>query len=103
MEKYINEDGKVGVLVSEGQIWSLYSEKPWFFAMDKTLIEMKLNDLCRDDVIDYISNSVGINDHYMGGWKTAKVHWVDKGTVFVIEMFDGHEILTLASDVCMIA
>ena len=107
MKKYISKDGKdgkVGVIVSPGfgAGWSTWSDDSDFFCMDKTLVEMKLNESSINDVRAYIQKETG-KDAYMGGWDDAKVLWLKKGTKFTIEEYDGSETLRLIEDLTMTA
>jgi len=104
MEKYVNETGEIGVLVSGGfgAGWSTWGEDSEFLAMDKTLVEMKLNNASTQEVEDYILKVKG-SSPYMGGWLDADVEWLEKGTVFTIEEYDGSESLRLISDLSMTA
>lgn len=104
MEKYINEAGQVGVLVSGGfgAGWSTWGDDSEFLAMDKTLVEMKLNNASIEDVEKYIKGVKG-DSPYMGGWDDARVEWLDKGSAFTIEEYDGSESLRLISHLSMTA
>ena len=106
MEKYVNERGEVGVLVSYGfgagwSTWSGYIDAQ-FLAMDKTLVEMALNNTSADEVETYIKGVKG-DVPYMGGWDDVEVEWLARGTVFVIEEYDGSESLRTISDLSMTA
>ena len=106
MEKYVNERGEVGVLVSYGfgAGWSTWSEivDAQFLAMDKSLVEMALNNAGADEVEAYIKEVKG-NAPYMGGWDDVEVEWLARGTAFVIEEYDGSESLRTISDLSMTA
>lgn len=104
IEKYVNEEGKIGVIVSPGygagwSSWVSDETKPraWF-AMDKTLVEFKLNGADIEAVKKYIKES-GVDYCYMGGWEEAIVQWVSKGTSFLIDEYDGNETLEYADEV----
>lgn len=106
MEKFINEEGKVGVLVSNGYGagWSTWvvSDDPSFYAMDKTLIEMKQRGASSDEVEQYCEKAKG-ESPYMGGWSDTEIEWLDPGTVFTIHEYDGYESLQLIEDLAMTA
>lgn len=104
MEKYENEIGKIGVLVSEGfgAGWSTWGDDAEYMAMDKTLVEMKLRNATADEVAAHIEKEKGAAP-YMGGWADASVVWLDKGTAFTIEEYDGSESLRLVPDLSMTA
>jgi hypothetical protein len=38
-------------------------------------------------------------DHYYGGASDLEVRWIPQGTQFIIDEYDGNEILTLKDDV----
>jgi hypothetical protein len=105
MDKYENEHGKIGVIVSGGfgAGWSTWwGGDSEFLSMDKTLVEMKLNGAKEAEVEAYCQKVKG-DSPYMGGWANARVVWLDKGTSFTIEEYDGSEGLILVSDLTMTA
>ena len=104
MEKHENDSGQIGVIVSGGYGagWSTWGGDSEFLSMDKTLVEMKLREASQEEVEEYYKKVKG-EPPYMGGWDDAEVEWLDKGTVFIIEEYDGHESLRLASDLNMTA
>ena len=92
MKKYINDEGKVGVIVSPGlgAGWSTWDDNREYLCMDKTLVEMKLRNATVDEVSAHIKNEKG-EAPYMGGWNKAKVEWLEKDTPFFIDEYDGSE------------
>lgn len=104
MEKYVNDSGQIGVLVSGGfgAGWSTWGEDSNFLSMDKTLVEMKLNNAPQEEVEAYCEKVKGVAP-YMGGWDDARVEWIDKGTSFTIEEYDGSESLRTISNLSMTA
>jgi len=92
MEKYENDKGQIGVLVSGGfgAGWSSWNSDKDFMAMDKTLVKMRLDEATEAEVVKYCKKIVGTAP-YMGGWANVEVEWVDKGTVFKIDEYDGSE------------
>lgn len=104
MDKYENEYGQIGVIISRGfgAGWSTWNDDGEFFSMDKTLVEMKLNDASEEEVEAYC-RKVRDDTPYMGGWSDACVEWIDKGTSFTIEEYDGSESLCLIADLTMIS
>lgn len=42
-------------------------------------------------------------DEYLGGLKNCKVEWVEPGTPFIIEEYDGYESVRFSSDNWLIA
>ena len=96
MEKVI-KDGKVGVLVSPGfgagfYTWG-YPEEAIF---DPTLIELVENEKWQE-AIDYCESNW--EDGYSGGVQDLIVAWIDEGTKFIIEEYDGHESIKFFDEV----
>ena len=104
MEKYENENGQIGVIVSSGfgAGWSTWNDHQSFLCMDKTLVEMKLNGASSEDAEKYAESQTG-DSIYCGGWSDASVEWLDKGTAFTIEEYDGSESLRLLNDLTLVA
>lgn len=104
-ERYINEDGKVAVLVSPGYGagWSTWqSGDEEMFCMDKGLVEMRLRDATADEVEKYLRGRVA---GYIStlGWGNVEIEWLDPGTQFTITEYDGSESLHLIADLSMTA
>jgi hypothetical protein len=99
MNKYINDEGKVGVLVSYGYGagWSTWNGNREVLVMDKVLVTMKLANDYEDTVANYCEMLTG-EKPYMGGWFSAEVVWLDKGTKFRIDEHDGAEALVTTAD-----
>ena len=96
MEKVI-KDGKVGVLVSPGfgagfYTWG-YPEEAIF---DPTLIELVENEKWQE-AIDYCEKTW--EDGYSGGVQDLRVAWIDEGTKFIIEEYDGAESFLFKEDI----
>jgi len=96
MEKVI-KDGKVGVLVSPGfgagfYTWG-YPEEAIF---DPTLIELVENEKWQE-AIDYCESKW--EDGYSGGVQDLIVAWIDEGTKFIIEEYDGYESIKFFDEV----
>ncbi len=107
MDKYLNDLGQVGVLVSAGfgagwSTWAAEGRDDNFYVMDRTLVEMKLKKASIDDVCLYCESLMG-KAPYMGGWEDVHIEWLDKGTIFTIEEYDGDESIRLVSDLSMTA
>lgn len=100
VERYINEDGKVGVLISPsyGAGWSTYpsGDKKEFLLFDKGLVELALNEASEEEVEEYIK-SMDVGYVYCGGWEDVVVHWVEPNETFVIDEYDGYESLEYLS------
>jgi hypothetical protein len=96
VEKCYDERGYVGVIVSGGYGagWSSWGGNSEFLTMDKTLVDMCLNDTSYVEVEEYLEKC-GVGGHYMGGWSDAAVEWIPKGTAFKIDEYDGSESLEI--------
>lgn len=105
MEKYKNDRGLVGVLVSGGygSGWSTWGyEDSAFLAMDKTLVEMRLRGAGEEEVETYLEGVLS-EAPYMGGWDQVEVAYLEEGTAFIIEEYDGSESLRTLDDLTMVA
>ena len=108
VERYINEDGKVGVLISGGYGagWSTWahSKDREFFLFDRGLVALALekeaaemnteeleNHLKENGIEDY--SSTGGMASSWGPWAGVYVVWMDPGTEFIVEEYDGSEAL----------
>lgn len=78
--------------------WSTWNNDSDFLSMDKTLVEMKLNNTPEAEVKAYCEKVKG-ESPYMGGWGDGRVEWIDKGTAFTIEEYDGSESLRLVLNI----
>ena len=104
MEKFINEKGQVGVIVSAGfgAGWSTWNENQDYLCMNKTIVEMKLRKASADEVESHVKKEKG-EEPYMGGWGSAEVEWVQKGTIFTINEYDGSEEIKTSSSFFTVA
>jgi hypothetical protein len=96
MEKVIKE-GKVGVLVSPGygagfSTWGYPTEA----IFDPTLIELVENEKWQE-AIDYCESTWP--NGYSGGVQDLRVAWIDEGTKFIIEEYDGAESFLFKEDI----
>jgi len=102
-EKYINEKGEVGVLVSPGfgAGWSTWEYKySALKAMEKGLVKLALEKASEAEVEEYINKNLPLlADTYTGGWKTIKVVWLKPDTKFLIQEWDGAEGICLLDDI----
>ena len=96
MEKVIRE-GKVGVLVSPrfGAGFSTWGY-PTEAIFDPTLIELVENEKWQE-AIDYCESTW--EDSYSGGVHDLRVAWIDEGTRFIIEEYDGAESFRFEEDI----
>ena len=98
--KYINNKSEIGVLVSRGwgagwSTWHDYNDRD-FFSMDKTLVEMCLQEAKTEEVEAYLTSKD--KDVYMGGWEDCRVTFLPPNTAFRINEFDGNETLWTIQD-----
>ena len=100
-EKYYNDKGEIGVLVSGGwgsgwSSWIHTPDDPDFFLMDKTLVEMCLRKATMEEVEAYLE-AKGI-DVWLGGWRDCCVTFLPPNTPFRIHEIDGSETLWTRDD-----
>ena len=92
MEKVI-KDGKVGVLVSPGYGAGFYTwGAPEEAIFNPTLIDLVQKELYQE-AIDFVKNTW--DNVYTGGVSGLCVLWLDEGSEFVIDEYDGSETLML--------
>jgi hypothetical protein len=88
MEKVIRE-GKVGVLISPGYGAGFYNwGAPIEAIFNPTLIEL-VEQQKVEEAIDFVEKTwEGV---YSGGVQDLQVVWIEEGTRFIIEEYDGAE------------
>ena len=96
MQKYKDKNGNIGVLLSTsyGTGWSTGSPgvDAEFRAMDKELVDLKLQGATEEEAWEYIElSAVGFEDPDMDVWDTLRVQWLPEGTKFRINSYDGKE------------
>jgi len=99
MNKHYNDKGEIGVIVSGGfgAGWSSWnSSHRDFLTMDKTLVEMCLQQATIEKVENYLeSHDIDI---YLGGWEDCHVEYIPPNTHFNIYEYDGSESIMTADD-----
>ena len=98
MKRYKNEAGEIGVIISSGYGagWSSWNSDEEFLSMDSCLVEMCLRKAGEDEVKKYcVKNKI---DAFMGGWAGCSVEFIDEGTAFRIDEYDGSETLITTND-----
>jgi len=112
VEKLIR-DGKVAVLISPGfgagwstwaseHAWSTWaSEHAEFALFDKGLVELAERGATTDEVETYLASKD--MDFYKGGWRDVEIRWLDQGTRFTVEEYDGSESLRMIEDLAFTA
>lgn len=99
-DKYINAKGLVGVIISPGFGAGFHSwnDIPGL-CFDRDIIEMIIDDKPYQEIESFVRAKY---DHtgYVStlGLAQAEVHWVEPGTQFFIDEYDGSESLTLIKD-----
>jgi len=93
MEKLYNSRGQVAVAISGGfgAGWSTWNAK--VNPMDK-----RYNQLILDGNIDEAIKLGESEDYFTGGLRDCKIHWIDKGTKFRIDEYDGSEYIISEND-----
>lgn len=104
-EKRYNEEGHVAVLISPGfgAGWSSWSGSDVNDALlfDSRLVDAVLAKMPTEEFVEYCK-SLGY-DHYMGGASDLEVVWLEPGTRFTVEEYDGSESLRTFDDLCYVA
>ena len=96
MEKVI-KDGKVGVLISPGFGAGFYTwGAPEEAIFNPTLIELVEQQKVQE-AIDFVEKTW--TDGYSGGVQDLRVAWIDEGTKFIIEEYDGAESFLFKEDI----
>jgi len=96
MEKVI-KDGKVGVLISPGFGAGFYTwGAPEEAIFNPTLIELVEQQKVQE-AIDFVESTW--EDVYSGGVQDLRVAWIDEGTRFIIEEYDGAESFLFKEDI----
>lgn len=88
-------DGKIGIVYSPGfgAGWSTWGDLE--SALDQELAHAIHNNESID-VIEQIANK-NWPDQYTGGLSDCIVEWVEEGTQFVIDEYDGNESIVINS------
>ena len=90
VERYYNENGELGVLISVGfgAGWSTWNDEN--LAYDKRIIEKWLEGATPNEMCDYIEG-LGYRRPYMGGYNDLWLEFIPRGTLFCIHEYDGAE------------
>ena len=103
MEKIIR-NGQVAVLYSPGfgaGWYSWNSNKELLF--HPKLVEMVENNRQSEITTQWIQENLGINNVYCGGADDLQIEWLDEGTVFEIDEYDGSESIITLGNLTLIA
>lgn len=87
-------DGKVAVLVSRGwgagwSSWESDQVTAAFLLFDAELVAMAEREASESEVEAWLRER-GI-ESYTGGWEQVQIEWLDEGTHFLIDEYDGKE------------
>lgn len=99
-DKYINDEGLVGVIISPGFGAGFHSwnDIPGL-CFDKDIIQMIMEDKPIQELEDFVEAKYEhTEDVSTSGLAQAEVHWIEPGTQFFIDEYDGSESLTLIKD-----
>jgi hypothetical protein len=104
-EKRYDDEGRVAVLISHGfgAGWSTWADPDEAEAIlfDSRIVDAVLTGKSNKEVSELVE-SLGY-ESYLGGVDGLAVHWVEPGTRFTVEEYDGSESLRTFDDLCWIA
>lgn len=103
VEKVIR-DGKVAVLVSPGfgAGWSTWAEG---YQAEVAIFDRRFVEAVESGVVDInpLAREIFVADHFCTlGWP-VEIEWIDQGSKFTIEEYDGSESLRMVSDLTLTA
>ena len=103
MEKVIR-NGKVAVLYSPGfgAGWHSWNERKELLFHPK-LVEMVENNKQSKITEQWIKENLGIDNAYCGGAGDLQIKWLDEGTAFIINEYDGSESIKILENLTLIA
>jgi hypothetical protein len=103
-QRRYDEEGRVAVLISPGfgAGWSSWSssEQTEGLLFDSRLVDFVLTQ-GSEGLGDY-AESLGYTG-YMGGASDVQVEWLEPGTRFMIDEYDGSESIRTFDDLCYVA
>lgn len=101
-EKY-RKDGKVAVLISPGYgagWWTWNQGQGYGLLFDREIVQAVLDN--DKNKAKQIAESK-YPEAYTGGVRDLEVRWLNEGTRFTIDEYDGHEAIKLIEDLVIIA
>ena len=103
MEKVIRNK-KVAVLYSPGfgAGWHSWNSNKELLFHPK-LVEMVENNRQSEITTQWIQENLGINNVYCGGADDLQIKWLDEGTAFIINEYDGSESIETLENLTLIA
>lgn len=95
MQKVIR-DNKVAILTSSGYGagWYTWNTSHPELIFHPKLVEMVEQGRHKEIDEDWVEEHLGIKDVYTGGAKDLEIKWLEVGTPFAIEEYDGSERLS---------
>lgn len=104
-EKRYNDQGQVAILVSPGfgAGWSTWCHNP--AQVEGMLFDSRLVDYVLTqgtESMESYAESLGY-EGYFGGASDLEVIWIDQGTRFTVEEYDGSESVRTFDDLCYVA
>jgi len=104
-EKRYDEHGNVAVLISPGfgAGWSTWAHDGENEALlfDSRLVDAVLAEMPEDKFVA-LCESLGYQN-YKGGAGDLEVYWLEPGTRFTVEEYDGSESIRTFDDLCYVA
>lgn len=96
MDKFINADGKVAVLVSPGfgagwYTWNMAHPQGEQCLFDPEIVQMVLEGKDPYKIGQFAEKKYG-DDFCTDGVRTLRVHWVEQGKKFYVSEYDGGEV-----------
>lgn len=103
MEKVIR-DNKVAVLISKGfgAGWYTWNHKEELLFHPK-LVEMVEQKRVIEIDEDWIEENLGLENIYCGGASNLTIDWMEVGTKFTVEEYDGAESIRTLDDLVITA
>jgi len=98
MDKAYNQDGQVAVLVSYGYGagWSTWNQEYPEMLYSPEVVTAMLAGATETDIVKIAEELYP--DAYAGGTDGLTIVWVDEGTKFIIQEYDGSESLWAQED-----
>jgi hypothetical protein len=104
-QRRYDEHGRVAVLVSHGfgAGWSTWADESEVEGMlfDSRIVDAVLAGQSPSEVSALVEE-LGYGS-YLGGVDDLRVYWLEPGTRFVVEEYDGSESLRTFDDLCYVA
>lgn len=97
-DRYTNEHGEVAVLISPGfgAGWVTWNDDDEALLFHPELVQAVLDKKSTKE-IEAIAERL-VPDGYFGGARNLKVIWLEPGTLFTVEEYDGSESLRTYDD-----